>query len=168
MDNHDIEIYGDVAFAMGHYYFTCATSGMVSKVEYTFGYKRTSDGEARIFVHHSSLPYPKPASAPVVKAFTEGEVLGLQSNWAQAILDISSAYKAGGDFKQVAADAAADLYGYGVVSEVLFKPTKAAVNPFRPTGTGALSYFIGGDNVEGGFDEDAGFAHNGGRGWSEV
>merc|ERR1712048_1232076 len=167
-DNHDIEIYGDVAFAMGHYYFTCATSGVVSKVEYTFGYKRTSGGKPLIFLHHSSLPFPKPKGAPVVNAITQNEVYGLQNKWANAILNISATYKSGGNFKQAALDAAADLYGYGVLSEGLFKPTKAAVHPFRPTATGALSYFIGGANVEGGFAEDAGFAHNGGRGWSEV
>jgi len=65
------------------------------------------------------------------------------------------------------ADAAAELYGYGH-SEVLFKPTKAKEFPFRPTGTGAMSYFVGGDAVEGGYAEDAGFAHNGGKGWTDV
>ena len=68
---------------------------------------------------------------------------------------------------QVANDAAAALYGYGY-TDVLFKPTKAAEYPFRPTATGALSYFVGGDNVEGGYLEDKGFAHNVGQGWSEV
>merc|ERR1740129_611478 len=67
----------------------------------------------------------------------------------------------------VANAAAAALYGYGR-SNVLFKPTKAAEHPFRPTATGALSYFVGGSNVEGGFAEDKGFAHNVGKGWSEV
>merc|ERR1719499_2938621 len=67
----------------------------------------------------------------------------------------------------VANQAAADLYAYGV-EEVLFKPTKAAEYPFRPTPTGALSYFVGGENVDGGYSEDGGFAHNVGKGWSEV
>ena len=52
--------------------------------------------------------------------------------------------------------------------DVLFKPTKAAEYPFRPTAVGALSYFVGGDAVTGGYSEDAGFAHNGGLGWSDV
>ena len=60
-----------------------------------------------------------------------------------------------------------DIYGYGH-SKVLFKPTKAAKFPFRPTGNEAMSYFVGGKNVEGGYDEDGGFAINGGKGWSEV
>ena len=75
---------------MGTYYFTCATTGdvsrveyiferaphvcmhmcifmcilrcmayiQVSRVEYTFGYKRSDDdGKPRIFLHHSSVPY---------------------------------------------------------------------------------------------------------------
>merc|ERR1712087_317538 len=36
--------------AMGNYYFTCAESGSISKVEYTFGYKKTKDGKLRIFL----------------------------------------------------------------------------------------------------------------------
>merc|ERR1712151_947433 len=55
-DNHQIEITGGVAIAMGNYYFTCATTGEKSKVEYTFGYKRCDDGKVRIFLHHSSVP----------------------------------------------------------------------------------------------------------------
>merc|ERR1712187_836838 len=56
-DNHQIELKGDVAIAMGNYYFTCATTGEKSKVEYTFGYQRCDDGKVRFFLHHSSVPY---------------------------------------------------------------------------------------------------------------
>jgi hypothetical protein len=56
-DNHQIDLNGDVALAMGNYYFTCATTGDVAKVEYTFGYKRCEDGKVRICLHHSSVPY---------------------------------------------------------------------------------------------------------------
>merc|ERR1712039_19944 len=52
-DNHRIEIKDGVAIAMGNYYFTCATTGEKSKVEYTFGYKRCNDGKVRIFFHHA-------------------------------------------------------------------------------------------------------------------
>jgi hypothetical protein len=55
--NHQIDCHGEVALAMGTYYFTCATTGDVVKVEYTFGYKRNSDGKVRICLHHSSVPY---------------------------------------------------------------------------------------------------------------
>ena len=57
-------------------------------------------------------------------------------------------------------------YGYG--NNVLFKPTKAAEHPFRPTGGEAMSYFVGGNVVDEGYEEDAGFAINGGKGWKNV
>merc|ERR1711988_1268950 len=56
----------------------------------------------------------------------------------------------------------------GGFGDVLFKPTKAADVPFRPTPGEAMSYFVGGSNVDAGYDEDAGFAINGGSGWSSV
>jgi|TARA_B100000401_G_scaffold390458_1_gene296703 hypothetical protein len=56
-DNHDIACYGEVAIAMGTYYFTSAKDKSVAKVEYTFGYKRCGDGKVRICLHHSSVPY---------------------------------------------------------------------------------------------------------------
>jgi len=45
---------------MGTYEFTCATTGEISDVEYTFGYKRNDDGKVRICLHHSSIPYASP------------------------------------------------------------------------------------------------------------
>ena len=57
-------INGLTAQAMGEYYFTNAKDSSVAKVEYTFGYKRTSDGAVRIYLHHSSLPWPMPAPSP--------------------------------------------------------------------------------------------------------
>ena len=41
----------------GSYDFTCATTGDVATVFYTFGYKRCADGKPRICLHHSSVPY---------------------------------------------------------------------------------------------------------------
>merc|ERR550514_122459 len=61
-DNHQIELLGDTAIAMGTYYFTCATTGDKTQVEYTFGYKRNDDGKVRIFLHHSSVPFAVPAA----------------------------------------------------------------------------------------------------------
>ena len=55
--NHQIELFGPVAHAMGDYVFTDATSGDKVRVEYTFGYKRCGDGDVRIYLHHSSVPY---------------------------------------------------------------------------------------------------------------
>merc|ERR1712227_743437 len=71
--NHQIDLNGETAIAMGTYYFTCATTGVVSKVEYTFGYKRNDDGRVRIFLHHSSVPYATPGSK-----ITKDEVLEKQ------------------------------------------------------------------------------------------
>jgi len=130
-ENHQIDVNGKTAIAMGTYYFTCASTNAVSKVEYTFGYKRNEDGKVRIFLHHSSVPYSADAaaaSAPVTKE----EVLAVQKVWAAAIKDISKVHKEGGDYIKAAGDAAGELYAYGH-SSVLFKPTKAAEYQFRPT-----------------------------------
>ena len=56
-DNHQIDLSGTVAIAMGNYYFTSAADGSKTKVEYTFGYKRNPDGKVRICLHHSSVPF---------------------------------------------------------------------------------------------------------------
>lgn len=55
-ENAGIITYDDYAKAMGNYYFTGA-DGKETKVEYTFGYMRAPDGNLKINVHHSSLPY---------------------------------------------------------------------------------------------------------------
>lgn len=47
---------GDMAVAMGNYMFT-DTDGGVTKVEYSFAYEKDEDGELKIVLHHSSLPY---------------------------------------------------------------------------------------------------------------
>merc|ERR1711988_1546648 len=132
--------------------------------EYTFGYERCADGKVRICLHHSSVPYYS-APAPI----TEAEVLECQAKWANAIASISSVYLEEGDFVGAAAEAAGELYGYGH-HNVLFKPTKATAHPFRPTPEVAMSYFVGAEAMD--MDEfkgeDAGFAINGGKGWSKV
>jgi hypothetical protein len=100
-------------------------------------------------------------------ALTKEEVLECQSKWAGAIKSITKTYQEKGDFVAAAAEAAGELYGYGH-TKVLFKPTKAREYPFRPTAADAMSYFVGGKNVDAGYEEDGGFAINGGEGWSEV
>ena len=162
-ENHKIDITGDVAVAMGTYYFTNATDGSKAKVEYTFGYKRNADGKLRICLHHSSVPFSLPPSSQL----SEQEVKTAQAAWAGAIKSISKTYLDGGDYVAAAAEAAGELYGYGH-TDVLFKPTKAAEAPFRPTAAEAMSYFVGHEAVEKGYAEDAGFAINGGKGWSNV
>ena len=100
-------------------------------------------------------------------AVTEKEVLAVQAAWADAIANISKVYAEDGDYIGAAAEAAGELYAYGH-SDVLFKPTKAAEHPFRPTAEEAMSYFVGGAAVDGGYAEDGGFAINGGKGWAKV
>merc|ERR1712056_82820 len=150
--------------AMGNYYFTCATTGEKSTVEYTFGtgekstveytfgYQRCDDGKVRIFLHHSSVPYKACSTAAVTKE----DVIAVQNAWAGAIKHISQVYKNNGDYVKAAADAAGELYAYGTCN-VLFKPTKAAEHQFRPTPEDAMSYFVGCKAVNNGYTEDGGF-----------
>ena len=47
---------GSTALAMGNYFFT-DTDGNETKVEYSFGYIKDSEGKLRINLHHSSVPF---------------------------------------------------------------------------------------------------------------
>merc|ERR1719408_145810 len=166
--NHQIDLNGQTSIAMGSYVFTCATTGEEAKVEYTFDYKRNADGKARIFLHHSSVPYAvAPAADSALDPVSAHEVQAAQESWANAIKTISKTYLEKGDYVSAAGEAAGKLYGYGHTN-VLFKPTKAAEFPFRPTGAEAMSYFVGCDAVQDGYKEDGGFAINGGKGWKDV
>ena len=53
--NESINVYGDIGMAMGNYFFT-DENGDITKVEYSFVYKRIGD-TVKIVLHHSSLPY---------------------------------------------------------------------------------------------------------------
>ena len=75
----------------------------------------------------------------------------MQAAWADAIANISKVYAEDGDYIGAAAEAAGELYAYGH-SDVLFKPTKAAEHPFRPTAEEAMSYFVGASGRFGGYD----------------
>lgn len=55
-DNDVVFFKDNIAIAMGHYFFT-DTKGSETKVEYTKGYVKTSDGSVLIFLQDSSLPY---------------------------------------------------------------------------------------------------------------
>ena len=136
-DNHQIDLNGNVAIAMGNYYFTSAADGSKTKVEYTFGYKKSEDGKVRIFLHHSSVPFCAPP-----ECVSMDEVKAAQKAWSDAIKKISKTYLDGGDYVAVAAAAAGELYGYGH-GNVLFKPTKAKDVQFRPEASQAMSYFVG-------------------------
>ncbi len=47
---------GDMAVAMGNYFFT-GTDGNETKVEYSFAYEKDDAGDLKIVLHHSSLPF---------------------------------------------------------------------------------------------------------------
>ncbi|MEM9084781.1 MAG: phosphoribosyl-AMP cyclohydrolase [Pseudomonadota bacterium] len=46
-----------MAVAMGNYYFTPVEGGEETKVEYTIGYIRDAEGDLRMMIHKSTIPY---------------------------------------------------------------------------------------------------------------
>lgn len=57
--NAAIHINGDVATTMGNVILTAA-DGSRTTVDKTWSFKKTDDGQLRIVLHHSSLPYAAP------------------------------------------------------------------------------------------------------------
>lgn len=55
-ESEGVNINGDTALAMGNYFFT-KKDGTEVKVEYTFGIEKMENGELKIVLHHSSLPF---------------------------------------------------------------------------------------------------------------
>ena len=84
-----------------------------------------------------------------------------QRAWGDGIVAMASAHLEGDDYVGIARNHVETLYAYGV-SPVLFKPTLAAVEQFRPTFEQALSYFVASNNA---CPEDKGFAL---KGWTKV
>jgi hypothetical protein len=56
-ENIGTKIIGNMAVAMGNYYFTPAEGGDDVKVEYSFAYTKDEDGKLKIILHDSHLPY---------------------------------------------------------------------------------------------------------------
>ncbi|MFO7864983.1 MAG: hypothetical protein R6U85_13375 [Salinivirgaceae bacterium] len=52
-----IKTEGNMAVAMGNYFFTPTEGGDEVKVEYTFAYSKDDNGKLRIIMHGSHLPY---------------------------------------------------------------------------------------------------------------
>jgi len=95
---------------------------------------------------------------------SETELAQARKIWGDALIAIAKAYEADGiDGARTVAEGALDTaYGYNL-GPVLFKPTLASgQQTFRPTRTGALSYFVG-HNAD--YPLDSGF---GIKGWREV
>ncbi len=55
-----IKTEGNMAVAMGNYFFTPADGSDEVKVEYTFAYTKDDEGKLRIIMHGSHLPYSPP------------------------------------------------------------------------------------------------------------
>ena len=92
---------------------------------------------------------------------TVAEVKDAQRAWGKGIVAIATAHTNGGDYVGLATDHVNTLYAYQM-GPVLFKPTLAAVDQFRPTFETALSYFVASNNA---CPEDQGFAI---KGWTDV
>ena len=88
------------------------------------------------------------------QSITKEEVLKAQEVWGNGVVAIGKAFTDKGDFAAVATDHVDNLYAYGL-TDVLFKPTKAVVEQFRPTKESAVSYFVASNGV---CKEDKGFA----------
>ena len=56
-ENIGTTIIGDMGVAMGNYFFTPASGEDVVKVEYSFAYTINADGQLKIVLHDSHLPY---------------------------------------------------------------------------------------------------------------
>lgn len=89
------------------------------------------------------------------------EVKDAQKAWGEGIVAIATAHTNGGDYTSLATDHVNTLYAYQM-GPVLFKPTLAATDQFRPTFETALSYFVASNNA---CPEDQGFAI---QGWTNV
>jgi len=84
-----------------------------------------------------------------------------QKAWGDGIVAIASAHSNGEDYVSIARNHVETLYAYGFTN-VLFKPTLAAIEQFRPNFESALSYFVASNNA---CPEDKGFAI---KGWTNV
>lgn len=86
---------------------------------------------------------------------TKEQVLTAQENWGAGVVKIGSLKDSRLECEKFTNDFLNNLYAFEL-GEVLFKPTKCAIEQFRPTQPEALSYFIAGENCA--CKEDKGFA----------
>lgn len=144
-ENEGVLIEGNKATTMGVYYFTPANGGEPVEVEYTFAFTKNDDGDLKIVLHSSHLPFS------AAQSITEDEIAAAQVAWGEGLVDISTAYAAGEDYGTIAQNVLDNLYGY-VDGTVLFKPTLTQEPyTFRFTEEGAAAYFIGTDRSQDGF-----------------
>lgn len=86
---------------------------------------------------------------------TQEQVLKVQNKWGDGVVKIGSLKDNRVECEAYSNDFLDERYAFEV-GTVLFKPTKCAIEQFRPTKKEALSYFIAGDNRA--CAEDKGFA----------
>ena len=92
---------------------------------------------------------------------TVADVENAQKEWGRGVVAIAAVHSSEGDFVERARLHVESLYAYDI-SPVLFKPTFAIEEQFRPTFEGAMSYFVA---ENGACPEDKGFAI---KGWTKV
>lgn len=93
---------------------------------------------------------------------TKEQVLAVQNEWGAGVVKIGSLKDNRPECESFTHQFLDKLYAFEMGS-VLFKPTKCAVQQFRPTKAEAASYFIAGDDRA--CEEDKGFAINP---WTKV
>lgn len=86
---------------------------------------------------------------------TKEQVIDAQKLWGEGVVKIGSLKDNRAECEAFASQFLDDRYAFGL-GEVIFKPTKCAIQQFRPTKPEALSYFIAGDDRA--CEEDKGFA----------
>lgn len=86
---------------------------------------------------------------------TNEEVKKIQNTWGEGVVKIGSLKHNRIECEKFTSEFLDNLYAFEM-GDVLFKPTKCAIEQFRPTKSEALSYFIAGDDRA--CDEDKGFA----------
>jgi len=75
---------------------------------------------------------------------TKEQVLDVQSAWGAGVVKIGSLKDSRSECEAYASEFLYERYAFEAGS-VLFKPTKCAIEQFRPTKAMALSYFIAGE-----------------------
>ncbi|WP_234859210.1 hypothetical protein [Aquimarina aquimarini] len=85
---------------------------------------------------------------------TKQEVENAQKIWGEGVVNIGALASEREKCESFTQNFVTQLYDFDT-KEVLFKPTKTAIQQFRITKEGAISYFIGGNTN---YSEDNGFA----------
>ncbi|MCG8574609.1 MAG: hypothetical protein MI810_06980 [Flavobacteriales bacterium] len=86
---------------------------------------------------------------------TKEQVIAAQNEWGQGVVKIGSLKENRAECEAFSSEFLDKLYSFEN-GPVLFKPTKCAIEQFRPTKLAALSYFIAGEDRA--CQEDKGFA----------